>query len=122
MCTLRPAVTVDTTASGNSLRVDLAATGQHNRLLTLQSTQATLFFKLYDVAPDGTITLPDRLVSPVRVPRVDHPISVSLPGNTTSTSFYVLRATAGAATAMLTVVDRCGSWSTFVGGGPSGGF
>jgi ABC-2 type transport system ATP-binding protein len=44
------------------------------------STQATLFFKLYDVAPDGTITLPDRLVSPVRVPRVDNPISVSLPG------------------------------------------
>ena len=44
------------------------------------STQATLFFKLYDVAPDGTITLPDRLVSPVRVPRVDSPISVRLPG------------------------------------------
>jgi hypothetical protein len=48
--------------------------------------------------------------------------SVSLPGNTTSTSFYVRRATAGAATAMLTVVDRCGSWSTFVGGGAGGGF
>ncbi len=44
------------------------------------ATQATLFFKLYDVAPDGSITLPDRLVSPVRVPRTDHPISVSLPG------------------------------------------
>jgi predicted acyl esterase len=44
------------------------------------STQATLFFKLYDIAPDGTITLPDRLVSPVRVPQVGRPISVSLPG------------------------------------------
>ncbi len=44
------------------------------------ATQATLFLKLYDVGPDGTITLPDRLVSPVRVPRTDHPISVSLPG------------------------------------------
>jgi hypothetical protein len=48
--------------------------------------------------------------------------SVSLPANSTSTTFYVRRAAAGASTAMLTVVDRCGSWPTFVGAGTGGGF
>ncbi|WP_258021573.1 CocE/NonD family hydrolase [Streptomyces anatolicus] len=39
-----------------------------------------LFAKLYDVAPDGTKTLVHRLVSPVRVPDVTKPFTVSLPG------------------------------------------
>ncbi len=39
-----------------------------------------LFAKLYDVAPDGTRTLVQRLVAPVRVPDVTRPFTVSLPG------------------------------------------
>ncbi len=39
-----------------------------------------LFAKLYDVAPDGRKTLVHRLVSPVRVPDVTKPFTVSLPG------------------------------------------
>lgn len=39
-----------------------------------------LFAKLYDVAPDGKVTLVHRLVSPVRVPDVDDPLHVELPG------------------------------------------
>jgi predicted acyl esterase len=39
-----------------------------------------LFAKLYDVAPDGTKTLHDRLVSPVRVTDVTKPVDVRLPG------------------------------------------
>ncbi|UFQ19170.1 MULTISPECIES: CocE/NonD family hydrolase [Streptomyces] len=39
-----------------------------------------LFAKLYDVAPDGKKTLVHRLVSPVRVPDVTKPFTVSLPG------------------------------------------
>ncbi|MBT2487294.1 CocE/NonD family hydrolase [Streptomyces sp. ISL-96] len=39
-----------------------------------------LFAKLYDVAPDGTKTLVQRLVAPVRVPDVTRPFTVSLPG------------------------------------------
>ncbi|MFI0235470.1 CocE/NonD family hydrolase [Streptomyces sp. NPDC016845] len=39
-----------------------------------------LFAKLYDVAPDGTKTLVHRLVSPVRVPDVTRPFTVTLPG------------------------------------------
>jgi len=39
-----------------------------------------LFAKLYDVAPDGTQTLANRLISPVRVANVTKPVDVALPG------------------------------------------
>jgi ABC-2 type transport system ATP-binding protein len=39
-----------------------------------------LFAKLYDVAPDGSVTLQHRLISPVRVTDVDKPVRVELPG------------------------------------------
>lgn len=39
-----------------------------------------LFAKLYDVAPDGTKTLVQRLIAPVRVPDVTRRFTVSLPG------------------------------------------
>ncbi|MFF3605987.1 CocE/NonD family hydrolase [Streptomyces sp. NPDC002463] len=39
-----------------------------------------LFAKLYDVAPDGTKALVNRLVAPVRVPDVTLPFTVELPG------------------------------------------
>ncbi|MGW0780719.1 CocE/NonD family hydrolase [Streptomyces sp. NPDC002913] len=39
-----------------------------------------LFTKVYDVAPDGTQTLVNRLVAPVRVPDVTRPFTVELPG------------------------------------------
>ncbi|MFV6031846.1 CocE/NonD family hydrolase [Streptomyces sp. NPDC056264] len=38
-----------------------------------------LFAKLYDIAPDGTRTLVNRLVAPVRVPDVTRPFTVELP-------------------------------------------
>ncbi|MFH9727332.1 CocE/NonD family hydrolase [Streptomyces sp. NPDC017254] len=38
-----------------------------------------LFAKLYDLAPDGTKTLVNRLVAPVRVPDVTRPFTVELP-------------------------------------------
>jgi ABC-2 type transport system ATP-binding protein len=39
-----------------------------------------LFAKVYDIAPDGTPTLQNRLVSPVRVADVTRPVKVQLPG------------------------------------------
>ncbi|WP_405387317.1 CocE/NonD family hydrolase [Streptomyces sp. NBC_01102] len=39
-----------------------------------------LFAKVYDVAPDGTQHLVNRLVAPVRVPDVTRPFTVELPG------------------------------------------
>ena len=47
--------------------------------------------------------------------------SYSVPGSPQSITFTVRRATSGQATHVdLTVVDGCGSWPTFVGGGASG--
>jgi predicted acyl esterase len=42
--------------------------------------ELVLFFKLYDVAPDGSITLVHRLVSPARVAIPDDKVHVELPG------------------------------------------
>jgi hypothetical protein len=48
---------------------------------------------------------------------------VSLPLETLSAAFTVRRQNAGAPTHVnLTVVDGCGAWPTFVGGGASAGF
>ncbi|MFJ9624283.1 CocE/NonD family hydrolase [Streptomyces sp. NPDC101181] len=44
------------------------------------SDKLVLFAKVYDVAPDGSRTLVNRLVSPVRVPDVTRPFTVELPG------------------------------------------
>ena len=42
--------------------------------------QLLVFAKLYDVAPDGSVTLVNRLVSPTRVPDVTQPVTIELPG------------------------------------------
>jgi ABC-2 type transport system ATP-binding protein len=42
--------------------------------------ELVLFFKLYDVAPDGGQTLVHRLISPVRISMPDVPVQVELPG------------------------------------------
>jgi ABC-2 type transport system ATP-binding protein len=39
----------------------------------------TLFLKVQDVAPDGSVTLPGRLVAPIRPSRLDAPVTVTLP-------------------------------------------
>ncbi|GAC1593715.1 MAG: hypothetical protein NVS3B21_15020 [Acidimicrobiales bacterium] len=44
------------------------------------ATDPVLFAKLYDVAPDGTLSLVQRLVSPLRVGNTTQPIHVNLPG------------------------------------------
>jgi len=42
--------------------------------------QLVLFAKLYDVAPDGSIELQHRLISPVRIGNVTEPVDIELPG------------------------------------------
>ncbi|MDQ2729979.1 MAG: hypothetical protein M3Y91_19475, partial [Actinomycetota bacterium] len=44
------------------------------------ATDPALFAKIYDVAPNGTVTLVNRLVSPIRVADLSKPVSVTLPG------------------------------------------
>jgi hypothetical protein len=45
--------------------------------------------------------------------------SATLPGGTQQATFHVRRSSAGATTVPMTVVDACGEWKTFVGGGAS---
>ncbi len=40
----------------------------------------TLFLKLYDISPNGTVTLPDGLVAAARIASVAQPVTVTLPG------------------------------------------
>jgi predicted acyl esterase len=44
------------------------------------ATELQLFAKVYDIAPDGTIDLVRRLISPVRVRNINKAIHVQLPG------------------------------------------
>jgi hypothetical protein len=44
------------------------------------SGDLVLFFKLYDLSPSGAITLPDKLIAPVRIPASGGTIRVDLPG------------------------------------------
>jgi ABC-2 type transport system ATP-binding protein len=65
------APTLDVRLSSDQVRITQAA-GPGGRLV--------FFAKLFDVAPDGSVTLVHRLISPVRVPDVTKPVRVELPG------------------------------------------
>jgi hypothetical protein len=107
-CSPRPPITVDTHPTGDGrLQVTVTADTQGpngaNRLSELRFGAGTNV--LVDIAGQSG--------------RVG-PFTVSLTGTPTSGTFFVRRATPGqATTAPLTVVDSCGEWPTFVGGGPS---
>jgi ABC-2 type transport system ATP-binding protein len=64
--------TADVTVSAPTFANAASTTGAPGEL--------TLFFKLYDIKPDGTIVLANRLISPVRVADYTHPLHVELPG------------------------------------------
>jgi ABC-2 type transport system ATP-binding protein len=74
-------LTQDTDVIGiPSVDVRLSAPVQEIAGQFAAATETALFFKLYDVAPDGTITLTHRVISPVRVPTTTVPVHVRLPG------------------------------------------
>lgn len=102
VCSPRPPVQVRTTPGSGGLQVSVTATGENNHLLSLRFTQTSNL--LVDVGGQTGRT---------------GAFTVSLSGTSANTTFTVRRASAGAATASLDVVDRCGSWTTLIGGGPS---
>jgi hypothetical protein len=101
-CSPRPAVQVTTSGSGGRLHVSVSATGQNNTISALQFTRTSN--ALVDVGGQTGRT---------------GVFTTSLSGSSATASFTVRRAAPGASTVSLTVVDRCGSWPTFVGGGAS---
>jgi ABC-2 type transport system ATP-binding protein len=78
---ITPALTQDTDVVGiPQVTVTLDAPTFAAALATNPAARLVLFAKLYDVAPDGTVTLPNRLVSPVRIPDATKPVTIALPG------------------------------------------
>jgi predicted acyl esterase len=81
-----------TALSTGALAEDLDVIGIPTAVLQLSSPTASVtqsagpggqlvaFVKLYDVAPDGTIVLANRIISPIRIADIGKPVNVSLPG------------------------------------------
>ena len=103
-CSPRPRVTISAVPAGaGRLQVSVAATGANNTVRELRFGAATN--ALIDVG--GQSGRPGNF-------------AVSLPSGANGVTFFVRRASAGAATTVpFVVADGCGDWPTFVGGGPS---
>ncbi len=63
-----------------SVDVHVSAPASGLGSLTGPSADLVLFFKLYDLSPSGYITLPDKLIAPVRIPGTGGTVHVDLPG------------------------------------------
>jgi hypothetical protein len=108
-CTPRPRVTQAVVAGGGALNVHVESTplGTPANNPLRQITFGTF--------QNATVTLNGQAVSSGQ--------TVSLPPNTVGAELVVRRAAAGQPTmAPFTVVDGCGEWSPFVGGGAAAGF
>jgi CSLREA domain-containing protein len=103
LCSPRPPVRVATArSSSGSLAVSIDSTGLENSLRTLRIASTANA----DVEVAGQ-------------PARNGAFSVDLTPGTTHTDGVVRRQVAGqAATVQVVVVDRCGEWPSFVGGGP----
>jgi hypothetical protein len=107
-CSPRPAVGLASVPNGDGrLRVTVTANGAGNDLSSIAFTSDARF------AGTGLV---DTATQSAQAP----PFTIGpLPAGTTSSTFYVRRATAGQpVTLPVTITDRCGPWPTFVGGGP----
>jgi hypothetical protein len=108
-CSPRPRVATHPVAGGGALQVSVQAT-------PLNTSASNLLREIrFGVLQNATVTLNGQAVSSGQ--------SVTLPAGSTSADLVVRRAVAGGSTTVpLTVVDGCGEWQTFVGGGVGAGF
>jgi CSLREA domain-containing protein len=103
-CAPRPPIAVQTAPTGDGrLRATISASGANNTVVTLRFAR-TANAEVDVAGQTGRIGA----------------FSVDLPPGTTRTDVLVRRLVGDqAATVRLVVVDRCGEWPTFFGGGPS---
>jgi hypothetical protein len=107
-CAPRPTVGVAVAPGGGGLQVTISATTNGN---TPTNQLSTLSF---GAATGALIDVPGQPAGQ------SGNFTVTLAAGTQQTGFTVRQATAGqAGTVPLTVTDTCGTWQTFVGGGPS---
>lgn len=60
--------------------VDVQLSAPLNRVTLDPAQDLVLFVKLYDVSPNGSLTLAHRLVAPVRIPDSNRTVHIELPG------------------------------------------
>jgi hypothetical protein len=108
-CTPRPGVVASKSAGGGKLQVHVQTTPlNNNQANPLQQLQFGAF-------QNAKVMLNGQPISGGQ--------TVGMPANATSADFTVERVTAGQPTTVpFTVVDGCGQWKTFVGGGSAAGF
>ena len=108
-CGPRPKVQASPVVGGSKLQVHIGTTAtptQQNNPLTVLK---------FGAFQNAKVTLNGQPIASGQ--------NVTMPPNTYAVDFTVERVTAGQATTVpLTVVDACGEWPTFVGGGTGAGF
>jgi subtilisin family serine protease len=118
-CTTSPNanhVVVSTSVVAGALKTTVTATGTNNALRSL------VFANGARLPTNAVLALADGRTGLVGS-SASGPISYIPPYGSTTTSFSTTRQGAGqAVTVPFVVTDRCGTWSTFVGGGTSAGF
>jgi ABC-2 type transport system ATP-binding protein len=76
-----PPLAADTDVVGMPrARLRISVAGDNAAGAATPAALTTLFLKVQDVAPDGTVTQPGRLVAPMRPASVAKPVTVTLPG------------------------------------------
>jgi hypothetical protein len=106
-CSPRPPVTVRVAPTGSGLLdVSVTVSGAGNVLRELR----------FGPAQNALLDLPDGRLGQTGG------VSYQAPGGTVRATFRVRRSASGGTTVPFTVVDQCGGWQTFVGGGASLGF
>jgi hypothetical protein len=108
-CTPRPKVQTQVIAGGSRLQVRIEATplnSQQNNAI-----QQLVFGSFHN----ARVTLNGQLVGEQQ--------TINLPPGLTTVELFVERAVAGEPTTVpFSVIDSCGEWKTFVGGGAGAGF
>lgn len=108
-CSPRPRVRTEPTAGGGKLQVRIEATPMNTQV---NNPLQRLTFGAFQ---NAKVTMNGQAVSSGQ--------TLTVPAGVVFVDFTVERVTAGqASTVHLTVVDGCGSWTTFVGGGTGAGF
>jgi hypothetical protein len=108
-CSPRPRVVQSVASGGGALTVVINASPQNDGVAN------TIQRIVFGTLQNATVTLNGQAVADGQ--------TVTLPAGATSASLVVQRVTPGAATTVpFTVVDGCGEWKTFVGGGTNAGF
>ena len=108
-CSLRPRVFASPAAGGGALNVHVESSPTNTPAVNPISQLKFGTFLIAKVTLNGQPIVSGQTFTP--------------PANATSVDFTVTRATPGSGTNVaFTVVDSCGEWPTFVGGGTSAGF